>query len=163
MPVITAAGLAKRIGDRTLFADLSFKLDRRERMTLAGRNGSGKTTLLRMLASEIGTDAGRIVLGKGVRVALHDQRPPRTDATLREYVTAGLAWIGEIEAELSALEAAHGGGRSDPATLSAYADAQARLEHAGGYRWRDGIDVALRGLGFVESELDRPLVDLLGR
>ncbi len=104
MPVITAAGLAKRIGDRTLFADLSFKLDRRERMTLAGRNGSGKTTLLRMLASEIGTDAGRVVLGKGVRVALHDQRPPRTDATLREYVTAGLAWIGEIEAELSALE-----------------------------------------------------------
>ncbi len=49
-------------------------------------------------------------------------------------------------------------GASDPATLSAYADAQARLEHAGGYRWRDGIDVALRGLGFVESELDRPLV-----
>ncbi len=162
MPVITAAGLAKRIGDRTLFADLSFKLDRRERMTLAGRNGSGKTTLLRMLAGEIGTDAGQIVLGKGVRVALHDQRPPRTDATLREYVTAGLAWIGEIEAELSALEERMADGASDPATLSAYADAQARLEHAGGYRWRDGIDVALRGLGFVESELDRPLVTFSG-
>ena len=162
MPVITAAGLAKRIGDRTLFADLSFKLDRRERMTLAGRNGSGKTTLLRMLAGEIGTDAGRIVLGKGVRVALHDQRPPRTDATLREYVTAGLAWIGEIEAELSALEQRMADGTSDPATLSAYADAQTRLEHAGGYRWRDGIAVALRGLGFVENELDRPLATFSG-
>ena len=53
-------------------------------------------------------------------------------------------------------------GAADPATLSAYADAQARLEHAGGYRWRDGIDVALRGLGFVESELDRPLVTFSG-
>ena len=162
MPVITAAGLAKRIGDRTLFADLSFKLDRRERMTLAGRNGSGKTTLLRMLAGELGLDGGQLALGKGVRVALHDQRPPRTDATLREYVTAGLAWIGEIEAELSALEQRMADGASDPATLSAYADAQARLEHAGGYRWRDGIAVALRGLGFVEPELDRPLATFSG-
>ena len=46
--------------------------------------------------------------------------------------------------------------------LSAYADAQARLEHAGGYRWRDGIDVALRGLGFVDAELDRPLSTFSG-
>ncbi len=53
-------------------------------------------------------------------------------------------------------------GVSDEATLSAYADAQARLEHAGGYRWRDGIDVALHGLGFADDELDRPLASFSG-
>ena len=162
MPVITAAGLAKRIGDRTLFADLSFKLDRGERMTLAGRNGSGKTTLLRMIAGEAGIDGGRIALEKGVRVALHDQRPPRTEATLREYAAAGLDWIAGIEAELAQLEARMAAGDSESQILSAYADAQARLEHAGGYRWRDGIDVALRGLGFVDAELDRPLSTFSG-
>ena len=162
MPVITAAGLAKRIGDRTLFADLSFKLDRGERMTLAGRNGSGKTTLLRMIAGEAGIDGGRIALEKGVRVALHDQRPPRTEATLREYAAAGLDWIAGIEAELAQLEARMAAGDSESRILSAYADAQARLEHAGGYRWRDGIDVALRGLGFVDAELDRPLSTFSG-
>ena len=53
-------------------------------------------------------------------------------------------------------------GASDEATLSAYADAQARLEHAGGYRWRDGIEVALHGLGFADAELDRPLASFSG-
>ena len=162
MPVITASGLVKRVGDRTLFADLSFKLDRGERMTLAGRNGSGKTTLLRMIAGEAGIDGGLISLGKGTRVALHDQRPPRSDATLREYAAAGLQWIAGIETELAALEERMAGGDSEPATLAAYADAQARLEHAGGYRWRDSIDVALHGLGFVDAELDRPLATFSG-
>ena len=48
------------------------------------------------------------------------------------------------------------------ATLAEYADAQGRLEHAGGYRWRDNVDAALRGLGFGASELDRPLSGFSG-
>ena len=46
-------------------------------MTLSGRNGAGKTTLLRMLAGEASIDVGELVLAKGAKVALHDQRPPR--------------------------------------------------------------------------------------
>jgi ATP-binding cassette subfamily F protein 3 len=131
-------------------------------MTLSGRNGSGKTTLLRMLAGEAGLDGGRISLGRGVRVALHDQRPPRAEATLREHVTGGLAWILEIEAELERLEQRMAEGEAGEATLEAYADAQARLEHAGGYRWRDGAIATLRGLGFGEEALERPLTSFSG-
>ena len=54
------------------------------------------------------------------------------------------------------------GGDSDQATLDAYAAAQARLEHAGGYRWRDAIGVALHGLGFEDDDLDRPLEGFSG-
>jgi ATP-binding cassette subfamily F protein 3 len=53
-------------------------------------------------------------------------------------------------------------GSSDQGTLDAYARAQARLEHAGGYRWRDEIGVALHGLGFGDDELDRPLASFSG-
>jgi ATP-binding cassette subfamily F protein 3 len=160
--VITASGLEKHIGARALFANLSFKLDRGERMTLSGRNGSGKTTLLRMIAGEVGIDSGTLAVGKGTRLALHDQRPPRSGASLREYVTGGLAWIAEIEADLSRLEAAMAEGDSDEPTLGAYAAAQARLETAGGYRWRDGVEVTLHGLGFGDEELDRPLDSFSG-
>jgi ATP-binding cassette subfamily F protein 3 len=160
--VITASGLAKHIGGRTLFTDVSFKLDRGERMTLSGRNGSGKTTLLRMLAGEAGIDAGTLALGKGARVALHDQRPPRAGATLREYVTGGLDWIKAIEADLSRLEEKMAEGHSDEATLDSYANAQARLETAGGYRWRDSVEATLHGLGFGDDELDRPLASFSG-
>src|SRR6187401_2083215 len=135
MAVITASGLAKHVGARPLFADVAFKLERGDRMTLAGRNGSGKTTLLRTISGEAGLDAGTVSLGKGVRVALHDQRPPRGDATLREYVTEGLNWILGIEADLARLEGRMADGVADEATLSADSDAQGRLQHAGGYRW----------------------------
>jgi ATP-binding cassette subfamily F protein 3 len=162
MAVITASGLSKHIGARPLFAEVAFKLERGDRMTLAGRNGSGKTTLLRTIAGEAGLDAGTVALGKGVRIALHDQRPPRADSTLRDYVTTGLRWIAAIEADLSRLEARMAEGVADDATLSAYADAQARLEHAGGYRWRDSVDAALHGLGFRDGELDRPLSSFSG-
>jgi ATP-binding cassette subfamily F protein 3 len=161
MAVVTAVGLTKHIGDRTLFADCSFKLERGERMTLSGRNGSGKTTLLRILAGEAGLDGGTVATGRGVRIALHDQRPPPADSTLREHVTAGLGWIEAIEADLARLEGLMARSASDE-TLAAYAEAQARLEHAGGYRWRDGIEVALRGLGFGEGDFDRSLASFSG-
>ena len=132
-------------------------------MTLSGRNGSGKTTLLRTISGEVGLDGGTISTGKGVRVALHDQRPPRADSTLREYVTGGLDWIAAIEAELAGSRRGWPTAKPARRRSSAYADAQARLEHAGGYRWRDGIEVALRGLGFDDEELDRPLASFSGR
>ena len=162
MAVITASGLSKHVGARPLFAEVTFKLERGDRMTLAGRNGSGKTTLLRTISGEAGVDAGTVSLGKGVRVALHDQRPPRAAASLREYVTEGLQWIAAIEEELGRLERRMSDGVADEATLSAYADAQGRLEHAGGYRWRDSVDAALHGLGFRDRELDRPLASFSG-
>ena len=131
-------------------------------MTLSGVNGSGKTTLLRILAGEVSADAGRVDLGKAVRVALHDQRPPRESGqTLRDYVLAGLEWVLGIERELARLEERMAES-ADQATLRAYADAQARLEHAGGYRWRDQAQATLRGLGFGEAELDRELATFSG-
>ena len=49
------------------------------------------------------------------------------------------------------------GGAHDQATMNRYAAAQARLEHAGGYGWRDHATAVLRGLGFAEEHLERPL------
>ena len=90
MAVVIASALDKDMAGSPLFRDVSFKLERRDRMTLAGRNGAGKTTLLRMLAGETGIDGGQLVLAKGTRAALHDQRPPRERTlTLRDYVLSG--------------------------------------------------------------------------
>jgi ATP-binding cassette subfamily F protein 3 len=162
MAIITASSLSKHIGSRDLFTEVSFRLNVGDRMTLSGRNGSGKTTLLRIIAGEAGLDGGTISLTRGARVALHDQRPPRESGTVREYVTAGLGWILEIERELSRLEGKMAAGESDAATLDRYADAQARLEHAGGYRWRDDAIATVHALGFGDDALDRPLASFSG-
>src|SRR5437773_12521348 len=53
-------------------------------------------------------------------------------------------------------------GAHDQATLRHYADAQARLEHAGGYAWRDRAASVVRGLGFAELDLARQLQTFSG-
>jgi ATP-binding cassette subfamily F protein 3 len=163
MAVVTASDLGKDIAGSPLLRGVSFKLERRDRMTLSGRNGSGKTTLLRMLAGEASIDAGKLSLQKGAKVALHDQRPPRDrDLTLRDYVLSGARDVVALERELERLEHAMAGGSADDATLQAYATAQARFELHGGYRWRDRALVTLRGLGFHEGDLDRQIASFSG-
>ena len=76
MAVVIASNLRKELAGAVLFDGVSFKVERRDRVALAGPNGAGKTTLLRMLAGETRIDGGQLVLDKGTRIALHDQRPP---------------------------------------------------------------------------------------
>src|ERR671930_252899 len=158
MAVLIASRLRKEFSGDALFDGVSFKVERRDRLALAGPNGAGKTTLLRMLVGETRLDGGELAFEKGTRVALHDQRPPLERAlTLREYVLSGATDLVAAEEELRRLEAAMAAGDHADATLRRYAEAQARLEHAGGYAWREHTNAVVRGLGFADDDLDRPL------
>jgi ATP-binding cassette subfamily F protein 3 len=163
MAVVTATNLRKEIAGSLLFEGVSFSVERGDRLALSGPNGAGKTTLLRMLAGESELHGGELALAKGTRIALHDQRPPLDSGlTLGDYALSGARDLIETEEELSALEQAMAAGDHEPATLRRYSDAQARLEHAGGYRWRDRAAGALRGLGFADADLGRPLETFSG-
>jgi ATP-binding cassette subfamily F protein 3 len=156
--LLIASDLHKDIAGQPLLRGVSFKLERRERMTIAGRNGAGKTTLLRMLAGETSIDRGELSVAKGVRIALHDQRPPRERGrALRDYLLSGCAEELQIEAQLAELEAKMAAGATDDATYDRYARAQARLEARGGYLWRNRATAMAHGLGFREADLDRSL------
>jgi ATP-binding cassette subfamily F protein 3 len=163
MAVIQASDVGKDMAGAPLMRGVSFKLERRDRMTLSGRNGAGKTTLLRMLAGQASIDAGELTIQKGAKVSLHDQRPPRErDITLQDYVLSGAREIVEVERELARLEQRMADGDYEEATLNAYARAQARLEHFGGYRWRDRAQAMLHGLGFRDDALERQLSTFSG-
>ena len=158
MALLIASDLHKDIAGEPLLQGVSFKLERRERLTVAGRNGAGKTTLLRMLSGETSIDRGELTRSKGVRIALHDQRPPRErDMALRDYLLSGCSEELAIEAELAALEARMAGGEADEATLTRYSEAQGRLEARGGYLWRTRATAMAHGLGFRDGDLDRSL------
>jgi ATP-binding cassette subfamily F protein 3 len=154
--VAIASDLSKDMSGVPLMKGVSFKLERRDRLTIAGRNGAGKTTLLRMLAGETSIDGGELVFQKGVRIALHDQRPPRDqDVTLRDYVLSACKEQLSLEAELGRLEVAMAEG--DEAAMNRYADVYAKFEAAGGYGWRERASNYLHGLGFADEALDRKL------
>ena len=163
MSVLIASSLRKEFSGDPLFDGVSFSVGRRDRLSLAGPNGAGKTTLLRAIAGETTLQGGRLAFAKGTRVALHDQRPPRDlGLTLREYVVSGARDLIALEAELTRLEQEMAAGAHDEKTLSRYADAQSRLEHAGGWAWRDRASRTLRGLGFSDDDLDRELETFSG-
>ncbi len=163
MAVATASSIGIHLGGEPLFSDVSFKLTRKERMTLSGRNGAGKSTLLRILANELKNDSGSLSLARGTKVALHDQRPPRqSELSLQEYVFSGRSEILDTEAELEELEKRMSAGDHEEATMVAYSKAQQRLELSGGYRWRDDVLSVLRGLGFEDAQFDRNLLKFSG-
>src|SRR3954452_8855089 len=158
MAVVIASNLRKEIAGNLLSEGVSFSVERRDRVALSGPNGAGKTTLLRILAGETEKHGGELAFEKGTRVALHDQRPPvERDVTLREYVLSGARDLVRLEEELTELEQAMSRGVHDQLTMNRYSEAQARLEHAGGYGWRDHATSVVRGLGFADESLDRPL------
>ena len=158
MAVVIGSSLRKEIAGSLLFEGISFSVERGDRLSLSGPNGAGKTTLLRMLAGETDVHGGELVFAKGTRIALHDQRPPlQRGLTLREYALSGARDLVETEQELRSLEQAMAAGDHGPATLRRYSEAQARLEHAGGYDWRERAARVLRGLGFGDGDLDRSL------
>src|ERR687888_1225658 len=163
MAVLIASGLRKELSGDPLFDGVSVKVERRDRVALSGPNGAGKTTLLRALVGETSLRGGKLASQKGTGVALHDQRPPlERRLTLREYVLSGATDLLTLEDELRRLEREMAAGDHSPATMRRYGTAQARLEHAGGYDWRERATAVVRGLGFADEQLDRPLETFSG-
>ena len=161
--MLIASGLRKELNGDPLFDGVSFKVERRDRLALSGANGAGKTTLLRALAGETELQGGELAFAKGTRVALHDQRPPlERELSLSDYVLGGAADLIAAEQELRDLETRMANGDHGPQTLRRYSEAQGRLEHAGGYAWRERIGSVVHGLGFTDADLGRPLTTFSG-
>ena len=163
MAVLIASNLRKELSGDPLFDGVSFKVERRDRVALSGPNGAGKTTLLRALIGETSLQGGELAFQKGTRIALHDQRPPlERGLSLREYVLSGATDLLALEDELRRLEREMAGGDHSDTTMRRYGEAQGRLEHAGGYDWRERATAVLRGLGFRDEHLDRRLETFSG-
>jgi ATPase subunit of ABC transporter with duplicated ATPase domains len=71
--VLHCAGLAKGYGGPLVFRDVSFEVERRQRLLVMGLNGAGKTSLLRILAGQSEADSGSFRLGHGVSLGYYAQ------------------------------------------------------------------------------------------
>ncbi|MDR0459752.1 MAG: ATP-binding cassette domain-containing protein, partial [Coriobacteriales bacterium] len=76
--ILSVNNLSKSFGVRTLFEDVSFRLNERDRLALVGPNGAGKTTLLNIIANIDGADSGTVVLAKGTTIGYLEQNTIET-------------------------------------------------------------------------------------
>ena len=87
MPLLSASGVAVAYGADTVFADVDFRLERRQRLAVVGANGAGKSSLLRVLAGELEPSQGEIDRARGLRTAhLPQDTPTPTAPTVIEEV-----------------------------------------------------------------------------
>lgn len=77
--LIEAIGIAKSLGGRPLFQDLSFVLAPGTRLGLLGPNGSGKSTLLRLLNGEVEADSGELRRADNLKIVYFDQNREQLD------------------------------------------------------------------------------------
>ena len=119
MAVVIASDLGKDIAGEPLLRGISFKLERRDRMTLSGRNGAGKTTLLRMLSGEASVDSGELVFSQGRQGRAARPAPAARPGPVACATTCveGAPELVAIEAELAGAGAAMADGDYDEATL----------------------------------------------
>lgn len=88
--MIQADDLSLFYGSQTVFDGASFSLQKGERCGLIGRNGSGKSTLFRLLTGEEKPDKGTIVMPKGYRLGILQQRIRFTEPTILQEAALGL-------------------------------------------------------------------------
>lgn len=79
----------KSFGARTLFEDISFGINKDQKIAFIAKNGSGKTTILRIITGEDFPDSGQVVIRKGIRMAFLSQEPNLQDElTVEESIFA---------------------------------------------------------------------------
>ncbi|KUF39042.1 ABC transporter [Myroides marinus] len=89
MNYLSVENISKSFGARTLFEDLSFGINKDQKIAFVAKNGTGKTTILRILTGEDFPDSGQVVMRKGIRMAFLSQEPALQDElTVEESIFA---------------------------------------------------------------------------
>ncbi len=88
--MISIENLTKTFGPQTLFDEISFKINPRERVGMVGRNGHGKTTLFRIIVGEESYDDGIVNMPKSYRIGYVTQHLDFTENTILKEGMKGL-------------------------------------------------------------------------
>ncbi|HUH25180.1 MAG TPA: ABC-F family ATP-binding cassette domain-containing protein [Flavobacterium sp.] len=89
MNYLSIENIAKSFGARTLFEDVSFGINKDQKIAFVAKNGTGKTTILNIITGKDYPDAGQVVMRKGIRMEFLSQEPNLQDElTIEESIFA---------------------------------------------------------------------------
>ena len=153
-------GISVHYGHQDVLTDVTFRVNKGDRVGVVGPNGSGKSTLFKIILGEMSTDKGELVIESDPRIGFTRQNPePDTpEETLLEYSLRGIPGLSEMEAEMAELEQ----DLTDPQKMKRYGELQTKFEHLGGYDIETRVKIALGGLGFTTEEFQKPFKSFSG-
>ena len=156
--MITLSEISKAYGSKTLFTEATIQLNRGDRVGLVGPNGAGKTTLFNMILGLDTPDSGEVIRERNVRVGhLAQESAPAGNETVLELATAITPEFVALRKQVLAFDAGH-----HDEGVEWHDDLHNRYNDLGGYQLDAKAKGILNGLGFKDSDFDRPARELSG-
>ncbi|MFM2361734.1 MAG: hypothetical protein RLZZ316_636 [Bacteroidota bacterium] len=150
-------------GARVIVQDATWHIQPNERIGLIGYNGTGKSTLLKLLVGQYQCSAGTVERSRTTTIGyLHqDLLSFDTNDSILTVALSAFERVQQLEKEIEALgiELEKTG---DEKTLHEYTDKLHELDTLGGYNIHHKTEEVLQGLGFSNSDLQRPYKEFSG-
>ena len=166
--MISVDGLTVEFGGTTLFKDISFVINDKDRIALMGKNGAGKSTLLKIIAGVRSTSSGKISAPKDAVIAYLPQHLMTEDnRTVFEEAAQAFAKIFEMQHQIEALNLEMSI-RTDYESDSYYSlieQVSTLSEHFYAIEeinYDAEVEKILLGLGFKREDFNRPTSEFSG-
>lgn len=166
--MISVEGLTVEFGGTTLFKNISFAINEKDRIALMGKNGAGKSTLLKILAGERPPTAGRVSAPRDTVIAYLPQHLMTSDSrTVFEEASLAFAEISVMKARIAELNEQLTV-RTDYESEEYYAIIEEvsalseKFYSVEDINYDAEVEKILTGLGFLRSDLTRPTGEFSG-
>lgn len=166
--MVAVEGLAVEFGGTTLFSDISFQINEKDRIALMGKNGAGKSTLLKILAGVRQPTRGRVVAPKDCVIAYLPQHLMTEDKrTVFEEASLAFSHLKAMEQEIEAMNnelAARTDYESDSymALIEKVAAMSEKFYAIDLTHFEEDVEKTLLGLGFEREDFNRPTSSFSG-
>ena len=166
--MVSVDGLTVEFGGTTLFSDVSFVINDKDRIALMGKNGAGKSTLLKILAGVRGATRGTVSAPKDTVIAYLPQHLMTEDGrTVFEEASQAFAHLYEMEAELDRMNnelATRTDYESDEymALIEEVATKSEKFYAIDMTHFEEDVEKTLLGLGFERCDFNRQTSEFSG-
>ena len=166
--MITVDGLTVEFGGTTLFKDISFQINEKDRIALMGKNGAGKSTLLKILAGVRAATRGTVSAPKDTVIAYLPQHLMTEDGrTVFEETCQAFAYLHETEAEINRINeelTVRTDYESDEymALIEKVSALSEKFYAIDMTHFEEDVEKTLLGLGFKREEFNRPTSEFSG-
>ena len=166
--MISIEGLTVEFGGNPLFDNITYVVNKRDRIALVGKNGAGKTTMLKIIAGLQAPSSGSVNRPRDLSIGYLPQQMQLSDTrTVMQEAEQAFAHIFEMQKRVDSMNEELAS-RTDYESeeyqelIERVSTATEQLALAGSNNYQAEIERTLMGLGFVRSDFDRPTAEFSG-